>query len=70
MTTTYTTRDGDTVDYIAWRYFGSTSSKVTEAVLAQNVGLADHGPILPSGLVITLPDVVTPAMTQGLRLWD
>lgn len=70
MTTTYITKDGDTVDYIAWKFYGSTANRVAEAVLESNSGLADHSPILPAGIKITLPEVSAPAMTQGVRLWD
>lgn len=67
MTTTYTTKDGDTVDYICWKYYGSTNNVV--AVLEANVGLADTGPELPAGMVITLPEVTT-ATKQGVKLWE
>lgn len=70
MTTKYTTREGDSVDYIAWKFYGATTNQVVESVLAANRGLADNGPILPAGLVITLPEITTPAKTQGIKLWD
>lgn len=66
----YITRDGDTVDFIAWKYYGSTSNQVVETVLAANRGLADYGPILPAGVVITLPEIEAPKKSQGIRLWD
>ncbi len=66
----YTTRDGDTVDAIAWRVYGSTSNQVVESVLAANVGLADYGPILPAGVTITLPEIAAPAKAKGIKLWD
>ena len=70
MTIKYTTREGDTVDYVAWKFYGSTSNQETEAVLAANVGLADHGPVLPAGVVIVLPKIAAPKKTQGIKLWD
>ena len=75
MTTTtaakYTTRYGDTVDYICWRYYGSERNGTTEAVLEANIGLAEQGSVLPAGLVITLPALSTPAKTQKtINLWD
>ncbi len=66
----YTTRDGDTVDAIAWRVYGSTSNQVVESVLAANSGLADYGPILPAGVTITLPEIAAPAKAKGIKLWD
>lgn len=70
MTTTYTTRDGDTVDFIAWKFYGATTNLVVEAVLAANRGLADYGATLPAGLTITLPEIQAPANAQGVKLWD
>lgn len=59
------------VDEIAWTYYGTTDAGQTEAILAANPGLADYGPVLPSGVVITLPDQTTVAATsQGVKLWD
>lgn len=70
MATIYNTKDGDTVDAIAWKFYGSTSNQVVEAVLAANRGLADHGPKLPTGVAIVLPELAAPAATKGVRLWD
>jgi phage tail protein X len=69
--TTYTTRQGDTVDQICWRHYGTERGGTTEAVLEANRGLADQGPALPSGLQITLPAISQPAQTETLiNLWD
>lgn len=70
MTTIYTTREGDTVDAICWRFYGSTANLVTEAVLEVNRGVAYYGPILPAGIALTLPEIDAPAKTRGVRLWD
>lgn len=70
MAAIYTTKDGETLDYIAWKYYGATDNRVVEQVLEANAGLADHGPILPAALRITLPDIAAPAEQQGVRLWD
>lgn len=75
MTTTteakYTTRYGDTVDYICWRHYGSERNGTTEAVLAANMGLAERGAVLPAGVAITLPALAKPAKRQQLvNLWD
>lgn len=64
------THQGDTVDLLCFRHFGRTQGLV-EAVLELNPGLADHGPILPHGLQVQLPDTPTPPTnTPLLRLWD
>ncbi len=65
---TYITKDGDTVDYVAWKHYGSTINKAVESVLLANKNLAGHGPVLPAGIRITLPEVQAPTQ-QGVRLW-
>ncbi len=70
MATTYITREGDTVDLIAWKFYGSTANRVVETVLEANRGLADHGPTLPAGVSIVLPPLTAPATAQGVKLWD
>jgi phage tail protein X len=67
---TYTTREGDTADYIAWKYYGTQGNQVTEQLLDANPGLADRGPVLPGGLTINLPVIDTTAKVQGVKLWD
>ena len=71
MATIYRTSDGDTLDDICWRYYG-TSAVVTEAALDANPGLADLGPRYASGVEITLPDIPAPTApaVQPVRLWD
>ena len=59
MTTIYRTKDGDTVDYICWRFYGRENSGQVEAVLSANPGLAARGPELPAGVEIVMP-IITP----------
>ncbi|MFC3902571.1 P2-like prophage tail protein X [Acinetobacter marinus] len=68
----YRTKDGDTVSYIAYQYYGHTDNRVVEKVLEANRFLADHGAILPAGLLITLPEQTTTAKSTSKRvkLWD
>lgn len=70
MAQQYKSREGDTVDYIAWRHYGTTEGRTVEQVLDANPGLADHGPLLPAGVTVTLPDLEAPAKVNGVRLWD
>lgn len=60
----------DTVDALCWRFYGRTAG-VTEAVLEANPGLADHGPILPQGLVVNMPEAqASTPQRQMVNLWD
>lgn len=60
----------DTVDAICWRNYGR-SSGVVEAVLEQNVHIANLGPLLPMGTKIQLPEIQTQQnKTQSIQLWD
>lgn len=64
------TIQNDTVDALCWRHYGRTAG-VVEAVLDANPGLADHGPQLPTGLLVTLPDLQSSAPTRAMvNLWD
>ncbi len=65
----YTTVEGDTVDLIAHRLFGVTR-EATEAILRANAGLAAAGTLLPSGMVITIPDFVPKKRNQAKRIWS
>jgi phage tail protein X len=70
MATTYKTSQGDTLDFICWKFYRQQSGAV-EAVLLANPGLADAGPVLPANTTITLPDLPKPATEkQPIRLWD
>lgn len=66
----YRTKDGDVLDAICARHYGDTPHKV-EDVIAAKPGLAALGPVLPSGIVIELPEVEDTAQERPtIRLWD
>lgn len=70
MPVTIRTQQNDTVDALCWRHYGRTAG-VTEAVLQANPGLADHGPTLPLGLAVQMPETHTAApQRQMVNLWD
>ena len=69
-TTTYTTKDGDVADDIAWNYYGTRDGLVVEQLLASNKGLSDYGPILPAGVIVTLPVIIVQPTSQSVKLWD
>lgn len=65
----YVTRDGDTVDYIAWKLYGGQPGSA-EALYEANRGLADEGLVLPAGITIFAPTLPEAALTPSpLRLW-
>lgn len=69
MAVQYRTRQGDTVDWICWHHYGRQAVAV-EAVLDANPGLAARGPVLPPGMIITLPDLPPPQTNPVVRIWD
>jgi len=65
----YRTKDGDMLDAICFRHYG-TSTRTTELVLDANPGLADLGAVFVSGIEIVLPDVKPDPVSAPVRLWD
>lgn len=60
---------GDTVDRICFVHYGRTDG-VTEAVYEANPGLADIGPILPTGTLVKLPSVAEKPTQATVQLWN
>lgn len=69
MARQYRTREGDNLDWVVWKVYGHQTGQIVETVLAANRHLAELGPTLPGGLLIDLPDLITPEKTQSVRLW-
>ena len=69
MSRQITTRQGDVVDQIALAFYGRTV-EATEAVLDANPHLADLPPILPAGVVVTMPDLPSTPTKGRLKLWE
>ena len=65
-----TAQQSETVDALAYRLLGSTDA--VETIYANNPGLADLGPWLPLGTLVTLPDDTTTVTTarQRITLWS
>ncbi|GEN25388.1 tail protein X [Halomonas cupida] len=60
---------GETLDQICYRTFGSTA-EVTERALRLNPGLAELGPVLPEGTLILLPETEpTTRRIDTVQLW-
>ena len=66
------TVQGDTVDLLCLRHLGTTGNGVVEATYAANPGLADLGPVLPTGILVTLAAAPQTSATsqQAINLWD
>lgn len=70
MTAQLRTQQNDTVDALCWRHYGRTAG-VVEAVLDANPGLAEHGAVLPAGVLVNLPEIQTSAPErQMVNLWE
>ncbi|WP_373887341.1 tail protein X [Aeromonas veronii] len=70
MMQTYRTSDGDTLDYIAWKFYQTLEGRVVEQLLDANPGIADLGPVLPAGVLVKMPDIAPQQQEQGVRLWS
>ena len=66
----YSTKDGDILDEIAYRYYGNTNNKVVESIIEANFGITDYPAILPAGVLIELPEVTQSTEKQKVKLWD
>ena len=64
----YVTKDGETLDYICWKYYGRTN--VVEQVLQANRHLAKLDAVLPGGVKINLPTIEEPEDTTKIKLWQ
>lgn len=69
---TYTTYEGDRIDLIVFDAYGAVAGYLERVYDHEdNRGLADHGPVLPAGVVVTLPDLNLPtSASPTVRLWD
>lgn len=69
---TITSREGDTLSAIAYRYYGSSSGQV-ERIMQTNPDLCRQPAILPAGIPITLPPAETDTqhtLLNTVNLWD
>lgn len=66
---TYVTKDGDVLDAICWKYYGSTTGMV-EKVLEANRHLAELGSIFEANVKIVLPDLSQEEETESIKLWS
>ncbi|WP_372830505.1 tail protein X [Pontibacterium sp.] len=64
----YRTQPGDMLDAICHRRYAGRKNAVEHA-LSHNPGLSKHGPVLPAGLEIDLPDMDAAPVKQSIKLW-
>lgn len=65
-----TAQQGEMLDALCYRAYHRTAGLV-ETALEVNPGLAEHGPRLPHGCQVVLPDLpVSPVVLRTLQLWD
>lgn len=66
------TKDGDTVSYIAHKYYGNTSNRIVEKIFDANPRLSDQPACLPGGILIELPtqESITNVSNKKVKLWD
>lgn len=67
----YISREGDMVDAIAARFFDNqTEADVAAAIYRANPALSAYPVVLPPGVPITLPEVVSPNDKTFVRVWS
>jgi phage tail protein X len=67
----YTTREGDSLDEICFRFYGERYLEALSTVLDANQGLAEKGLYLKGGESIELPDITfSEQVSQSFKAWD
>lgn len=67
---TYLTKDGDVLDVVCLKYYGTTANQIVEKVLAANRHLADLDATFIAGTKIVLPDLATEEKSEKVKLWS
>lgn len=66
---TTTARQGDTLDAIAYRFFGTDSGRFLSAMIEHNPKFCPIA-VLPFGAVIVLPNIKATPTAATVKLWD
>ena len=62
---------GDSVNLLLYRETGRSDDAAEEALWKLNPTQAEHGPILPAGVWIVLPELdVKPSVVKAVTAWD
>lgn len=67
MATIYRTSDGDILDLICYKFYGTEN--MAAVVLSANPNLSEFGPILRSNIEILLPELQVKS-AETVSLWD
>lgn len=71
MSQVYISRQGDVLDEVAFKFYGTLDGRAVERLLEANPGLADYPERLPAGVRIDMVDLPQPAAgTKRVKLWD
>lgn len=63
-------REGDTISNVLIRALSRDDDVAEEALHAANPHLAQHGPVLPAGVIINIPMLPAPQPKQAVNVWD
>jgi phage tail protein X len=69
MSQLYRSRENDMVDALCYHFY-NRQAKAVELVYAANRGLAEYGPVLPAGILITLPEIPDTETAATIKLWN
>ncbi|WP_409318667.1 tail protein X [Pseudomonas sp. KCJK9016] len=62
---------GDSVNLLLYRETGRSDDAAEEALWQLNPTLAEHGPVLPAGVSVVLPELDSkPAAIKPVSAWD
>ncbi len=64
----YRCQQNEVIDGIVYKHYGSYDMLL--AVLDANPNLADQGPLIDSGTMVTLPAIESPVAETSIVLWD
>ena len=67
--TIYITVDGEYLDEIVWKHYGTLDGNLVEQVYDVNPELAQRGLFYPSGVRIVLPVIEPPDTTPVVRIF-
>ncbi|MGL5997077.1 MAG: tail protein X [Pseudomonas proteolytica] len=62
---------GDSVNLLLYRELGGCDDAAEETLWGLNPGLAEHGPVLPAGVWVIVPEMdAKPGVATPVSAWD